>query len=50
MPGEKSSILYDKFNEELEKYIHVEKGIFGADMIVSITNSGPTTILLESEN
>lgn len=50
MPGEKSSILYDKFNEELEKYIHVEKGIFGADMTVSITNSGPTTILLESEN
>ena len=50
MPGEKSSILYDKFNQELEKYIHVEKGIFGADMTVSITNSGPTTILLESEN
>lgn len=50
MPGEKSSILYDKFNLELEKYIHIEKGIFGADMIVSITNSGPTTILLESEN
>ena len=50
MPGEKSSVLYDKFNEELEKYIHVETGIFGADMKVSITNSGPTTILLESEN
>ena len=50
MPGEKSSILYDKFNEELRKYIHVETGIFGADMKVSITNSGPTTILLESEN
>ena len=50
MPGEKSSALYDKFNEELEKYIHVETGIFGADMKVSITNSGPTTILLESEN
>ena len=50
MPGEKSSILYDKFNEELGKYISVETGIFGADMKVSITNSGPTTILLESEN
>ena len=50
MPGEKSSILYDEFNKALEKYIHVEKGIFGADMKVSITNSGPTTILLESEN
>lgn len=50
MPGEKSSILYNQFNEELEKYIHVEKGIFGADMKVSILNDGPTTILLESEN
>ena len=50
MPGEKSSILYDRFNEELGKFIHVEKGIFGADMKVSITNDGPTTILLESEN
>ena len=50
MPGEKSSVLYNKFNEELSKFIHVETGIFGADMKVSITNSGPTTILLESEN
>ena len=35
------------FNEELEKHIHVEKGVFGADMIVNISNVGPTTILLE---
>ena len=27
----------------------VEKGIFGADMKVEITNDGPVTILLESE-
>ena len=47
LKGEDSSKLYDLFNEELEKYISVEKGIFGADMIVSITNIGPTTILLE---
>lgn len=50
MPGEKSSVLYDKFNEELSKFIHVETGIFGADMKVNIMNDGPTTILLESEN
>ncbi len=50
MPGEKSSVLYDKFNENLSKFIHVETGIFGADMKVNIMNDGPTTILLESEN
>ena len=45
--GEESTKLYDSFNEELRKYIHVETGRFGADMIVNITNIGPTTILLE---
>jgi D-tyrosyl-tRNA(Tyr) deacylase len=45
--GEESTKLYDMFNEELEKHIHVEKGIFGADMIVNISNVGPTTIMLE---
>lgn len=45
--GEESSKLYDLFNEELRKYVSVETGKFGADMIVSITNIGPTTILLE---
>lgn len=45
--GEESSKLYDMFNDELKKYIHTETGVFGADMVVNITNVGPTTILLE---
>lgn len=45
--GEESTILYDSFNEELAKYVEVETGKFGADMIVNITNIGPTTIMLE---
>lgn len=45
--GEESSKLYDFFNEELRKYIDVETGVFGADMLVNISNVGPTTILLE---
>ena len=45
--GEESTKLYDMFNEELKKYVNVETGIFGADMIVSIENIGPTTIMLE---
>jgi D-tyrosyl-tRNA(Tyr) deacylase len=45
--GEESTKLYDLFNEELRKYVKVETGRFGADMVVNITNIGPTTILLE---
>lgn len=41
--------LYQEFNTELEAYnIAVEKGIFGADMLVNINNDGPVTIWLES--
>ena len=41
--------LYLKFNEILknEYNLIVEEGIFGADMDVTFTNVGPTTILLE---
>ena len=46
--GDKATVLYDEFNKKLKEYIHVETGIFGADMKVSITNDGPVTILLES--
>ena len=45
--GEESTKLYDLFNEELRKHIHVETGVFGADMKVNIKNDGPCTILLE---
>lgn len=42
--------LYEKFNEELNKYVPTFPGIFGADMKVSILNDGPVTILLETKN
>ena len=48
MPGNKSIKLYDEFNTKLkEKNIHIETGIFGADMKVSLINDGPITIMLE---
>lgn len=47
MNGYEAKPLYEAFNEELEKYIHVERGVFGGDMEVSITNIGPTTICLQ---
>ena len=46
--GEKAIKLYNEFNEKLSDYIHVETGVFGADMIVSINNDGPITIIIES--
>ena len=41
--------LYDYFNQKLRSYnIHVEEGIFGADMKVELINDGPFTIYLDS--
>ncbi|MCI8759677.1 MAG: D-tyrosyl-tRNA(Tyr) deacylase [Clostridia bacterium] len=40
--------LYEYFCLECEKNdIHVERGIFGADMKVSLVNDGPVTIIME---
>ena len=47
MNGDVAIFLYEEFNNELSKYVHVEKGIFGADMDISLINSGPVTIILE---
>ena len=46
--GEEAIILYNKFNKKLkETGLKVEEGIFGEDMLVSLTNDGPITIILE---
>ena len=48
LSGDKAVILYDEFNQKLrEKNMHVETGIFGAEMKVTLTNDGPVTIILE---
>lgn len=39
--------LYEIFCKELEKYAHTERGIFGADMKVSLLNDGPFTVIIE---
>ena len=47
---EHAQALYLYFNEYLRSLgIHVEEGIFGADMKVSLLNDGPVTIILDSE-
>lgn len=41
--------LYEYIIDEAKKQIdHVETGIFGADMQVSLINDGPVTIILEN--
>ena len=47
LSGDKSSVLYDKFNELLSKEVEVQTGIFGEEMEISFTNMGPCTITLE---
>ena len=42
--------LYKIFNEKLKKYVEVQTGQFGADMLLIIINDGPVTILLEKED
>ena len=45
-----ASDLYDYFNDALRKRgLHVEEGIFGADMKIELLNDGPITIMLDSE-
>lgn len=42
--------LWDAFNETLKGHgLHVETGIFGADMDVALINDGPVTIIVESK-
>ena len=47
---EMANELYEYFCDKcLENSIKVERGIFGADMKVSLLNDGPVTIILERE-
>ena len=51
MRGEEAVNLYNSFNEALRNYnLKVETGVFGADMHITFTNMGPTTIILDSKN
>lgn len=47
LSSDKAIRLYDLFNNELKKIIHVETGVFGADMDIELINNGPVTIMLE---
>ena len=42
--------LYEEFNNRLKAYVPLATGIFQADMLVNITNDGPITIIIDSQN
>lgn len=50
LAGQDSAKLYDYFNEKLRDLGYdIKTGVFGADMEVNLTNTGPFTLLLDSE-
>ena len=51
MEPEVASEYYDRYCEELRELgvKSVEKGVFGADMQVSLINDGPVTVMLDTD-
>lgn len=49
MNGKDAIKLYDEFCNKLNAFIPTKKGIFGADMKVSLINDGPVTIIIDSK-
>ena len=45
--GEEAIKLYETYNEEMNKYVVTKPGIFGAEMMVNISNDGPITLIME---
>lgn len=51
MGASEATRLYDYFNESLkDEGIKVKTGKFQAHMVVKITNTGPITIIIDSDN
>jgi D-tyrosyl-tRNA(Tyr) deacylase len=51
-PPEIAIPLYDKFIQRLQQDLGrpIQTGEFGAQMLVSLTNDGPVTIIIDSKN
>ncbi len=47
--GDRACKLYDKFNEELRKYVPTETGVFGANMQITAHHDGPINIIIDSK-
>lgn len=49
MKGEDANKIYKYFNSKLNEQIKTYPGVFGADMLVSIENDGPITIIIDTK-
>jgi D-tyrosyl-tRNA(Tyr) deacylase len=49
MKGEDANKIYEYFNSKLNEQIKTYPGVFGADMLVSIENDGPITIIIDTK-
>ena len=49
MNGEEANKIYEYFNSKLNEQIKTYPGVFGADMLVSIENDGPITIIIDTK-
>ena len=48
-PSEQANTLYQLLMDRLRvRGLHIESGIFGASMVVSLENDGPVTLILDS--
>ncbi len=43
----KAEMMYEKFNEILSREVKVEKGVFGAKMMIESINDGPVTFIID---
>lgn len=50
LKGEESTKLYDEFNIKLNEFVPTKTGIFGAEMLISLVNDGPVTIIIDSKD
>lgn len=49
-PPEQAKVLFEQAVEKVREYgIHVETGVFQAQMQVELVNDGPVTLLIDSE-
>lgn len=50
--ADKANDLYTYFSDLLEQLLNqpVERGVFGADMKVSLVNDGPVTLIIDTKN
>jgi len=46
---DKARELYNKFCDELNKTMDVEKGVFGSKMKITLVNDGPVTIIIDTK-